>query len=110
LILEADQESHRLLTLLGDSGPTGDESELLRQPDVVNPDKSSVIAERSGELNGATVAQPLSAEQQEMVGQLKGGGYTLEQIARLLRRSPNEILSVLRQADDSAGKDQTDAA
>ena len=109
LILEADRESHRLLTLLGDSGTIGDESDMLRQPDVVIPDSSSVIVE-SGEPNPATVAQPLSAEQQEMVGQLQGGGYTLEQIARLLRRSPNDILSVLRQADDSAGKDQTDAA
>ena len=109
LILEADQESHRLLTLLSDSGPKDDESDRLRRPDIVIPGNSPAAAE-SVEPNRENATESLSAEEQEMVGQLKGGGYTVEQIARLLRRQPHDILSVLRQAGDLDGKDQTDAA
>jgi hypothetical protein len=90
LILEADQETDRLHGLLLTAGQI-DETATVDDP-------------------AQPVAAPLTADEQRMVRDLKGAGYTVPQIARLLRRPMQDVTTVLSDSDDVDETDRTDAA
>lgn len=84
LLLEADQETERLHGLLLTAGKV----------DETPTDSESAMS----------VTTPLTADERQMVRGLKDTGYTVPQIARLLRRPADDVTAVLSDAD------RTDAA
>lgn len=90
LILEADQETERLQGLLLTAGGV---------------DETAVDA---GGVK--TVTAPLTADERRMVRGLRETGYTVPQIARLLRRPVDDVTSVLSNSNDPREAGRTDAA
>lgn len=90
LILEADQETDRLHELLLTAGQV-DEAETAAD-------------------GIPSVTAPLTADEQRMVRDLKGAGYTVPQIARLLRRPVDDVTTVLSDNDGTTESGRTDAA
>jgi hypothetical protein len=90
LILEADQETERLHGLLLTAGAV-DET-------VTGTDETQAVT------------APLTADERQMVRGLKDTGYTVPQIARLLRRPVDDVTTVLSNNDDTGKADRTDAA
>ncbi|MBT6155014.1 MAG: hypothetical protein HOL01_00660 [Planctomycetaceae bacterium] len=90
LILEADEETGRLHELLLTAGQV---------------DETATAAE-----GVPSVTAPLTADEQRMVRDLKGAGYTVPQISRLLRRPVDDVTAVISDSDDSDETGRTDAA